>query len=204
MAGRSMARLARVGQRFSSLPAVHLLSELLPAQQLLLLNRPVVPGPWPAQLTNLTQLHQQRLCYGVAARQVQAELDTYRITVVTGNVRGAGTGSTAWIQLIGTSGNSEKFVVGNSHHEGLSRASSVTFDIAAPKDIGEIKRVYVEREKASFGDTGDGWFLDEVQVRTPEGRDYYFPCHSWLGPSDCGDYIGETSHIGMLMVGCAA
>lgn len=128
--------------------------------------------------------------YGVAARQLQNDLETYRVSVVTGNLRGAGTGSAAYVQLIGSHGESDKFVVGNSEDEGLTRGSKVTFDVQVPP-IGPIRRVFVEREKASCTATGDGWFLESVIVHGPNGEHYSFPCNAWFGHSDCGDYEGS-------------
>jgi hypothetical protein len=110
--------------------------------------------------------------------------------VVTGSQRGAGTHSAAWVQLIGTGGESEKFLVGNSDDVGLQRGSTVRFDVQAPKELGALRRVHVERAKGSVTDTGEGWYLDHVEVDGPQGDHYAFPCHSWFGRSDCGDYTG--------------
>jgi hypothetical protein len=94
------------------------------------------------------------------------------------------------VQLIGSHGESDKFVVGNSDDEGLERGSKVTFNVQVPP-IGPIRRVFVEREKASCTATGDGWFLESVIVHGPNGEHYSFPCNAWFGHSDCGDYEGE-------------
>jgi hypothetical protein len=133
--------------------------------------------------------------YGVAARQVHNDIDTYHVSVVTGNVRGAGTNSAAFVQLIGSHGESEKVVVGNSHEDGLQRGSKVTFDVQVPQGIGPLRRVYIEREKSSCTDTGEGWYLEAVVVHGPEGEHYLFPCNSWFGHSDCGDYEGEQATV---------
>lgn len=134
--------------------------------------------------------HFRVLNYGVAAHQLPHELETYRISVITGNVRGAGTPSTAWVQLIGSTGESEKYVVGNSGEEGLSRGSKVTFEVQVPRDIGALRRVLIQRDKGSFTNTGDGWYLDHIEVDGPHGAHYTFPCHAWFGQSDCGDFAG--------------
>eukprot|EP00882_Tetradesmus_deserticola_P021596 GHRQ01023378.1.p1 GENE.GHRQ01023378.1~~GHRQ01023378.1.p1 ORF type:complete len:312 (+),score=125.34 GHRQ01023378.1:366-1301(+) len=128
--------------------------------------------------------------YGVAARQLHSDLETYRVSVVTGNLRGAGTGSAAYVQLIGSYGESDKFLIGNSEDEGLERGSKVEFDVQVPP-IGPIRRVLVEREKASCTATGDGWFLEAVAVQGPKGEQYAFPCNAWFGHSDCGDFEGS-------------
>lgn len=128
--------------------------------------------------------------YGVAARQVHTDHEAYTVSVVTGNVRGAGTGSAAWVQLVGSHGQSEKVVIGNSHEDGLQRGSKVTFEVQVPQGIGPLRRVFIEREKSSCTDTGEGWYLEAVVVHGPQGEHYLFPCNSWFGHSDCGDYEG--------------
>lgn len=172
---------------------------------------------WPSSLLgggsggsgNPLNPHQQQLCsiseitgkatgsttlqaanYGVAARQVHNDIDTYHVSVVTGNVRGAGTNSAAFLQLVGSHGESEKVVIGNSHEEGLQRGSKVTFEVQVPQGIGPLRRVFIEREKSSCTDTGEGWYLEAVVVHGPSGEHYLFPCNSWFGHSDCGDYEG--------------
>ncbi len=108
-----------------------------------------------------------------------------------GNVRGAGTNLPAYIQLIGSNGTSEKLLVGAD--DGFPRGSTLTFEAAAPKDIGEIRRCFVARAKSGYTNTGDGWFLEMVEVQGPHQEVYQFPCHGWFGHSDCGDYVGERA-----------
>ncbi|KAI8470187.1 MAG: Serine/threonine protein phosphatase [Monoraphidium minutum] len=119
--------------------------------------------------------------------QAEPALDMYRINLITGNVRGAGTNLPAYVQLIGTNGTSEKVLVGE---DGLPRGSSVAVDLQAPKDMGELRRCFVERGKSGYTNTGDGWFLEMVEVVGPHQELYQFPCHAWFGHSDCGDYVG--------------
>jgi hypothetical protein len=68
--------------------------------------------------------------------------------------------------------------------------NNCSFGVQVPP-IGPIRRVLVEREKASCTATGDGWFLEAVVVHGPNGEHYSFPCNAWFGHSDCGDYEGR-------------
>jgi len=83
--------------------------------------------------------------------------------------------------------------------EGLPRGSSLTFEAQAPKDIGELRRCFVARAKSGYTNTGDGWFLEMVEVQGPHQEVYQFPCHGWFGHSDCGDYVGA---LGGVCAGC--
>jgi hypothetical protein len=49
--------------------------------------------------------------------------------------------------------------------DGLGRGSAVAAEVHAPKGIGEIKRCRVERGESGYTSTGDGWYLDVVEVR---------------------------------------
>lgn len=148
----------------------------------------------PCSSSNLLKVQQANATwrpfasYGLAAQVV--EYDVYRVAVVTGNVRGAGTHASAFLQLIGANGESERVIVGDSEENGFTRGSKREVEIAARKDIGPIKRVHVEREKGSICDVGDGWFLDRVEVHGPHNQEYVFPCQSWFGQSDCGNVEG--------------
>ena len=135
-----------------------------------------------------------------AAREPVPEFDVYRVTVVTGHTRGAGTKYAAWIQLFGTHGESDKFLIADSDENGLPKGSSKTFEMLVPRDIGSLRRVYVERDKGSSCDIADGWFLDSVRVEGPEEQLRLFPCHSWLGQSECGGITGTTSGMVHLRV----
>lgn len=43
----------------------------------------------------------------------------------------------------------------------------------------------------SITEVGSGWFLDRVDVTGPTGDKISFPCKTWLGKSDAGDFDGE-------------
>lgn len=145
-----------------------------------------------------------RPSYGLAESEVAPEFDTYHVNVVTGNVRGAGTPSTAWIQLIGAEGQSDKYVIGDSSDAGFQRGSRKQFDMPVPKGIGPLRRVFIERDASRATEVGSGWFLQQVEVRGPDGQLWLFPCHSWLGESDCGNIAGPLERNLLLLKASSA
>lgn len=148
-----------------------------------------------AEVPSLNTNTFQAASYGVAARaeeHLQNFYENYRVSVITGNVRGAGTSAAAYIQLIGTYGESDKVLIGNSEDEGFQRGSKITFDVSVPGGIGPLRRVNVERAEGGHTTTGDGWYLDTVVVHGPEGEASMFPCQAWFGQSDSGDYEGAS------------
>lgn len=132
--------------------------------------------------------------YSLAARnEPLQEFQAVTIKVVTGNLRGAGSESAAFIQLVGTDGSSPRIplVDPSGEHPGFERGSTKSFDVSVPKNIGPIRRVYVEKEKGRCTEQGEGWYLQHVEVINASGENFIFQCNSWLGDSDCGDYQGE-------------
>lgn len=110
------------------------------------------------------------------------------VKVVTGNLRGAGTHSPAWIRLIGSNGTSETFKLGEE--DTFDRGSARVFSVAVPAgSLGQLRRVFIEKRKQA--QLGDGWFLKHVEVEGPSPDDRtLFPCNAWLGESDCGGFSG--------------
>jgi hypothetical protein len=129
---------------------------------------------------------------GLAESESPHEYDSYQVDIQTGNVRGAGTKARAWVQLVGTHGVSDKVCFEGSD-DGFPRGSNLTMQVHVPKELGVLKRVFVERAKRSASDVGDGWFLEHVMVHGPHGELTVFPCHSWFGSSDCGYINGEPT-----------
>lgn len=124
-----------------------------------------------------------------------AEASRYRIEVVTGDVRGAGTQAPAIVTLHGESGHSSDFVIGNEQDEnGFERGSSKKYELSIESDLGPLKRIHVEQCEPSVTETGSGWFLDKVEVTGPNGQTVVFPCYSWIGKNDAGDISGMTAH----------
>ena len=121
----------------------------------------------------------------------EATPSVYRIEVVTGDVRGAGTQAPAIVTLYGESGKSSDYLVGNEQDEnGFERGSRKKYELNVERDLGSLKRIHVEQCEPSVTDTGSGWFLDAIEVTGPNGAVVLFPCHSWIGKNDAGDISG--------------
>uniref|UniRef100_A0A7S3VT51 Protein phosphatase n=1 Tax=Dunaliella tertiolecta TaxID=3047 RepID=A0A7S3VT51_DUNTE len=117
--------------------------------------------------------------------------DNFVVKVVTGNLRGAGTTAPASIQLIGTHGSTQRFALGDRESELFTRGSCHSFDIPVGKEIGQLRRVNIEKCKL-VNAMDEGWYLQHVEVQGPSGEKMLFPCNAWLGQSDCGSYDGPN------------
>lgn len=43
----------------------------------------------------------------------------------------------------------------------------------------------------NWSDVGSGWFLERIDVKGPGDQRLSFPCNTWLGKSDAGDFDGD-------------
>lgn len=132
-------------------------------------------------------------CLSQAALQQQpqpAAGATYTLHVYTGNLRGAGSVTPAWIQLVGSRGKSERLLIGETDEDSLERGTQRTVTITTSEDIGQVRFVHVQRLSSSITEAGTGWFLQQINVDTPCGKRLVFPCNAWFGESDAGGHNG--------------
>ncbi|PNW88593.1 hypothetical protein CHLRE_01g036200v5 [Chlamydomonas reinhardtii] len=148
----------------------------------------------PSTSASCTSRHaaalQSRVWLSHAAVQHVATPHTYTLTITTGNLRGAGSLTPAWVQLVGTQGKSERIIVGDTEEDSLGRGTVRTVTVTVSEDLGQLRFVNVQRLGSSISDAGTGWYLEHVVVATPERRRLVFPCHAWFGEADCGGMRG--------------
>lgn len=113
----------------------------------------------------------------------EARQEAYRIDVVTGDVRGAGTPEPALVTMYGEFGHSASHVIGAEEKcHGFERGSRKTYYIYS-SNLGKLRRLLLQLGP-NGSSTNAGWYLDRVEVTTPEGTRYVFPCGAWLGRSE--------------------
>lgn len=108
----------------------------------------------------------------------------FKVRIITGNVRGAGTNASIRLQLIGTRGDSDPVVV--SKESGFPQGSVITTVLPVEKDIGNLRMVVVERDTADGSLADESWYLEKLLVEDHKGHQLCFPCAQWLGVSACG------------------
>lgn len=149
-----------------------------------------VPSCSLANEPSLIASQRRHFCAGPEANPAPA---TYNVTVITGDVRGAGSPAPAVIQLVGSEGVSDPVTIANDPDSpGFSRGERTEVMVEVSHDLGELLRVVVKQAEQADSEIGVGWFLDSVQVTSPGGQCRTFPCSNWLGRSDAdGHYIGD-------------
>ncbi|XP_078022371.1 polyunsaturated fatty acid lipoxygenase ALOX15B-like isoform X1 [Epinephelus lanceolatus] len=105
----------------------------------------------------------------------------YEVTVYTGKLRFAGTLDMVFIKLVGNDGESKRkrlaSLVGDLS---FTNGAVSTFTVSCPVSIGKLELIELEKKSRL---TGDNWFLDKVEVKSPEGDTYNFPIYCWITDS---------------------
>lgn len=117
----------------------------------------------------------------------------FKVRIITGNVRGAGTRAGIRLQLIGTRGESEPAVI--SQDRGFAQGSVKDCILPVETDIGALRMVRVEREIADGSLADESWFLDKLLVEDQSGHQLCFPCMQWFGLSACGQIAGLLNSV---------
>jgi len=101
----------------------------------------------------------------------------YRITVITGTEKGAGTDSNVSISMIGTLGKLDKTVLDNEHNN-FETGHVDKFKIAT-LDLGDLKSITIGHDGKGIG---SDWQLDKVMISCEEtAKRWIFPCNKWIG-----------------------
>lgn len=113
-------------------------------------------------------------------KSIELKVLTYKVSVVTGDVRGAGTDANVFCILYGQNGDSgeHKLAKSETYSNKFERGHTDVFLIDAV-DLGELERVKIWHDNKNIG---ANWFLDRVEVECEEYPDtvWKFHCEKWL------------------------
>ncbi|XP_039355868.1 hydroperoxide isomerase ALOXE3-like [Mauremys reevesii] len=103
---------------------------------------------------------------------------TYTVWVTTGQGLAASTCSAISITLVGAHGETPKHRL---DHEGKDFAPGAVdiYEVPSAQNLGPIVLIRLHKEPYSFFPS-DGWLCNCVQVTSPEGDTYRFPCYRWI------------------------
>ncbi|XP_067412557.1 hydroperoxide isomerase ALOXE3-like [Emydura macquarii macquarii] len=103
---------------------------------------------------------------------------TYVVQVTTGQGLAASTCSAISITLVGVQAESPKQRL---DHQGKDFApgSVDVYQVPCTRSLGPIVLIRLYKEPYSFFPS-DSWLCDCVQVTSPEGATYHFPCYQWI------------------------
>uniref|UniRef100_A0A8C3FHX1 Uncharacterized protein n=1 Tax=Chrysemys picta bellii TaxID=8478 RepID=A0A8C3FHX1_CHRPI len=105
-------------------------------------------------------------------------MDTYKVRVATGNFLLAGTFSSISITLVGTHEESDKKSLDNWGKD-FNPEAVEEFKLCCGCWLGDIILVRLHKEPYSFYPT-DNWYCSFVEVISPQGQTYRFPCYQWV------------------------
>jgi len=107
----------------------------------------------------------------------------YELTIATANKHGAGTEANVFVQLFGSSGETERMALGKGKFDrGQSHVHSFQ-----SKDLGALTKVRVGHDNAGLA---PGWLVDTVSVKNLRTSDVYeFPVFQWFDKSEADGKI---------------
>ncbi|CAM4642150.1 unnamed protein product [Lepidochelys olivacea] len=105
-------------------------------------------------------------------------MGNYKVRVTTGNFLLAGTFSSISITLVGTHEESDKKPLDNCGKD-FNPGAVEEFKLCCRRWLGDIILVRLHKEPYSFYPS-DNWYCSFVEVVSPHGQCYRFPCYQWI------------------------
>eukprot|EP01121_Diplochlamys_sp_Union-15-3_P013545 TRINITY_DN4215_c0_g1_i1.p1 TRINITY_DN4215_c0_g1~~TRINITY_DN4215_c0_g1_i1.p1 ORF type:complete len:964 (-),score=265.67 TRINITY_DN4215_c0_g1_i1:44-2935(-) len=107
-------------------------------------------------------------------------LVNYKVTVLTGDRRGAGTDANVSITLYGEHGDSGSHKLENNQNN-FERNKTDVFSLDCVS-LGNLTKIRIGHDDSGIG---SGWFLDKVIVFDGKSKqDFYFLCGKWLAKDE--------------------
>ena len=100
----------------------------------------------------------------------------YKISFITGNLKGAGTDANVSIKIFGTKKITNELVL-VSKFKNFERDVTDIFFIET-SDLGEIEKIKISHDNQFLG---ANWYLDEVIIESrSKNKSWYFPVFKWI------------------------
>uniref|UniRef100_A0A670K6X0 Arachidonate 15-lipoxygenase B-like n=1 Tax=Podarcis muralis TaxID=64176 RepID=A0A670K6X0_PODMU len=103
---------------------------------------------------------------------------SYKVQVATGTFWGSGTFDTVSITLVGSKGSSPKQTLNNTGKD-FAPGAVDEYKVPSDEELGPILLVQLHKEPYLFFPE-DSWYCNFVQLVTPQGETYRFPCYQWI------------------------
>ncbi|KAM3624671.1 uncharacterized protein V6R79_026386 [Siganus canaliculatus] len=108
----------------------------------------------------------------------------YEVTILTGNRRYSTTFNNVFIKLVGTNGESNrKWFTGITGPLSFSMGAVSKGIVSCDVSIGRLVLVELDKQRLPLFPE-DSWFVDKVEVKSPEGDNYTVPIYRWISDSE--------------------
>ncbi|PNH12713.1 Lipoxygenase y domain-containing protein 1 [Tetrabaena socialis] len=105
----------------------------------------------------------------------------YTVTVVTSDIRGAGTDANVYLEIMGENGGKEvvgKRVTLDNSTNNFERAQVDKFLLKRYRNCGNLTKIRIGHDNAGMA---PGWHCDHIEVADDAtGVSYFFPCNKWF------------------------
>lgn len=111
-----------------------------------------------------------------------SKTNIYSVWIKTGEQPLGGTDSNVFIQLFGTTGNTESIYLPPQDIFAFEAGSIDKFVLEVP-DVGDLTRCCIGQDASA----DSGWFVETVHIKDDETtREWLFTFHQWLGMEEAG------------------
>ncbi|XP_056301849.1 lipoxygenase homology domain-containing protein 1-like [Danio aesculapii] len=117
------------------------------------------------------------------------EDNTYEVHVFTGDMMGAGTDASVYIDVYGEMGDTgERKLRKSNHLNKFERGQEDEFTITG-MDLGPLKKLRIRHDNKQ---ANASWYLDRVEIfDTKDETMYFFPCQRWLAVDEDDGQLGR-------------
>ncbi|XP_070586120.1 polyunsaturated fatty acid lipoxygenase ALOX15B-like [Erythrolamprus reginae] len=91
---------------------------------------------------------------------------------------GSSTFDSISITLVGLNGESPKQPLDNTGKDFIPGMVD-HYEVTSDRDLGPLLFIRIHKEPYQFLPE-DSWFCDFIQLTTPDGQDFHFPCYQWI------------------------
>ena len=116
----------------------------------------------------------------------------YKVRVVTGDVRGAGTDANCYIKIFGDQGESKELHLKDSETNPSNKFERKSVDVFSytMHNLGDLSKVCIWHDNRY---PGAGWYLQSVEIVDVTTKESWsFPCDRWLAKDEDDKQISRT------------
>lgn len=103
---------------------------------------------------------------------------SYKVQVATGQFWGSGTFDTISVTLVGSQGESAKQTLDNVGKDFIPGAVD-EYAVTCDRELGPLLLIRLHKDPYLFFPE-DSWYCSYIQLMTPKGDVYRFPCYQWI------------------------
>ncbi|SIN96148.1 PLAT/LH2 domain-containing protein [Fibrobacter sp. UWB11] len=114
----------------------------------------------------------------------------YKIQIVTGSMKDAGTNANVYLTAEGTNGSMTWANLDNPKKDDFEQGNVDTFTVSSARDLGDINKITIGHDNSG---KHAGWFVSSVQIKNVStGKTWTFFTNRWLARDEADHKLSAT------------